>query len=116
MDPRLSYSSQRRPSFPLHQTHLKAGVAHAVPCDGDSLDIANSKVQLEALRRWMLEGGAQGRFARLDDACAIAALPVVDDELRAPTNPGSHRASRSLQDDVASAVYLLGGRCVPRLR
>jgi hypothetical protein len=92
---------------------MKADGVHAASCDGDSLDIANFKVQLEALRRWMLEGSAQDRFASYNSS-AIASL--ADDDVRAPTNPSHERGSRSLQDEVASAVYRLGGRYVPRLR
>jgi len=88
--------------------------AKSALCDGDSLDVANFKVQLEALRRWMIEAGGQERFARFD-ASPMAALPVPDENPAAPLISANDLASRSLRDEVARAVYLLGRRRVPRL-
>jgi hypothetical protein len=111
---RLSYHSSRRPAFSSDQTQMKAAAANSALCDGDSLDIANFKVQLEALRRWMIEANGQERFARFD-ASPMAALPVPYENPAALLISANDLASRSLRDEVARAVYLLGRRRVPRL-
>jgi hypothetical protein len=115
-DSRSSYASRRRSSFPSDQSQAKAGATNFGTRGGDTLDIAIFKAQLEALRRWMLEAGWQGRFASHEASAAIAALAFLNDGTAAQSNSANDLPSRSLQDEVASAVYLLGDRRVARLR
>ena len=115
-DSGLSYVSRRRSAFPSDQSQMKADVANFGTCDGDTLDIAIFKAQLDALRRWMLEVGGQRCFASLEASAAIAAPHILDADAAARSISANDLASRSLQDEVASAVYLLGDRRVPRVR